>query len=176
MGSCIAIWSLESNIGTKHQCRYSTQPMDHRRLSQRCWCCVKLGLDQLAYFPLSPQEMQLTRHFINSMYVALKISLEPRKLENFLYENKNSDFLKLIDFGFSKVWAKNTKMELSCGTLSYAAPEVLAKSYTSQCDLWSPWSHCFHSSRFLDLKDRKYIKNHDVSTCFCYRNTIYHNI
>lgn len=59
------------------------------------------------------------------------------KLENFLYENKNSDFLKLIDFGFSKVWAKNTKMELSCGTLSYAAPEVLAKSYTSQCDLWS---------------------------------------
>lgn len=28
-------------------------------------------------------------------------------------------------------------MELSCGTLSYAAPEVLAKSYTSQCDLWS---------------------------------------
>ena len=95
------------------------------------------ALDQLAYFPLSPQEMQLTRHFINSMYVALKISLEPRKLENFLYENKNSDFLKLIDFGFSKVWAKNTKMELSCGTLSYAAPEVLAKSYTSQCDLWS---------------------------------------
>eukprot|EP00435_Cladocopium_sp_Y103_P011757 s666_g3.t1 len=60
-----------------------------------------------------------------------------QKLENFLYENKNSDFLKLIDFGFSKVWAKNTKMELSCGTLSYAAPEVLAKSYTSQCDLWS---------------------------------------
>ncbi|CAK9060708.1 Calcium-dependent protein kinase 22 (OsCDPK22) (OsCPK22) [Durusdinium trenchii] len=59
------------------------------------------------------------------------------KLENFLYENKNSDFLKLIDFGFSKVWAKNTRMELSCGTLSYAAPEVLAKSYTSQCDLWS---------------------------------------
>mmetsp|Transcript_3486 Transcript_3486/g.8362 ORF Transcript_3486/g.8362 Transcript_3486/m.8362 type:complete len:520 (+) Transcript_3486:31-1590(+) len=59
------------------------------------------------------------------------------KLENFLYERKDGDFLKLIDFGFSKVWAKNTKMELSCGTLSYAAPEVLAKSYTSQCDLWS---------------------------------------
>ncbi|CAE7170981.1 CPK22, partial [Symbiodinium pilosum] len=59
------------------------------------------------------------------------------KLENFLYEKKDGDFLKLIDFGFSKVWAKNTKMELSCGTLSYAAPEVLAKSYTSQCDLWS---------------------------------------
>merc|ERR1719203_1332496 len=59
------------------------------------------------------------------------------KLENFLYEKKDSDFLKLIDFGFSKIWEKNTKMELSCGTLSYVAPEVLGKSYTSQCDLWS---------------------------------------
>jgi len=59
------------------------------------------------------------------------------KLENFLYESKDSDFLKLIDFGFSKVWDKNTKMELSCGTLSYVAPEVLNKSYTEQCDMWS---------------------------------------
>mmetsp|Transcript_36690 Transcript_36690/g.110746 ORF Transcript_36690/g.110746 Transcript_36690/m.110746 type:complete len:386 (+) Transcript_36690:2-1159(+) len=59
------------------------------------------------------------------------------KLENFLYERKDTDFLKLIDFGFSKIWEKNTKMELSCGTLSYVAPEVLGKSYTSQCDLWS---------------------------------------
>eukprot|EP00444_Apocalathium_aciculiferum_P004401 CAMPEP_0183396352 /NCGR_PEP_ID=MMETSP0370-20130417/9957_1 /TAXON_ID=268820 /ORGANISM="Peridinium aciculiferum, Strain PAER-2" /LENGTH=534 /DNA_ID=CAMNT_0025577127 /DNA_START=10 /DNA_END=1614 /DNA_ORIENTATION=- len=59
------------------------------------------------------------------------------KLENFLYEKKDSDFLKLIDFGFSRVWDKNTKMELSCGTLSYVAPEVLNKSYTSQCDIWS---------------------------------------
>mmetsp|Transcript_88531 Transcript_88531/g.275047 ORF Transcript_88531/g.275047 Transcript_88531/m.275047 type:complete len:605 (+) Transcript_88531:69-1883(+) len=59
------------------------------------------------------------------------------KLENFLYERKDTDFLKLIDFGFSKIWEKNTKMELSCGTLSYVAPEVLKKCYTSQCDLWS---------------------------------------
>merc|ERR1719181_1115236 len=62
------------------------------------------------------------------------------KLENFLYERKEgkgADFLKLIDFGFSKIWEKNTKMELSCGTLSYVAPEVLNRSYTSQCDLWS---------------------------------------
>lgn len=59
------------------------------------------------------------------------------KLENFLYERKDTDFLKLIDFGFSNIWVKHTKMELSCGTLSYVAPEVLNKSYTSQCDLWS---------------------------------------
>mmetsp|Transcript_25074 Transcript_25074/g.58208 ORF Transcript_25074/g.58208 Transcript_25074/m.58208 type:complete len:533 (-) Transcript_25074:111-1709(-) len=59
------------------------------------------------------------------------------KLENFLYEKKDSDFLKLIDFGFSKVWEPNTLMKMSCGTLAYVAPEVLDKSYTSQCDLWS---------------------------------------
>merc|ERR1719183_2388648 len=59
------------------------------------------------------------------------------KLENFLYESAKSDHLKLIDFGFSKVWEPNTKMALSCGTLSYVAPEVLAKDYTSQCDMWS---------------------------------------
>lgn len=59
------------------------------------------------------------------------------KLENFLYERKDSDHMKLIDFGFSKIWDPNTKMCLSCGTLAYVAPEVLSKSYTSQCDLWS---------------------------------------
>jgi len=59
------------------------------------------------------------------------------KLENFLYERDDSDHLKLIDFGFSHIWEPNTKMALSCGTLAYVAPEVLKKSYTSQCDLWS---------------------------------------
>lgn len=59
------------------------------------------------------------------------------KLENFLYEKQDSDHLKLIDFGFSKAFDENTKMHVSCGTLSYIAPEVLDKNYTSQCDLWS---------------------------------------
>jgi len=59
------------------------------------------------------------------------------KLENFLYEKQGSNHLKLIDFGFSKVWDPNIKMRVSCGTLSYVAPEVLKKAYTSKCDLWS---------------------------------------
>mmetsp|Transcript_67927 Transcript_67927/g.106887 ORF Transcript_67927/g.106887 Transcript_67927/m.106887 type:complete len:553 (+) Transcript_67927:105-1763(+) len=57
------------------------------------------------------------------------------KLENWLYETKDSDHLKLIDFGFSKI--VDGRMKMSCGTLTYVAPEVLAKNYTSQCDLWS---------------------------------------
>ncbi|CAE7042195.1 CPK4 [Symbiodinium natans] len=59
------------------------------------------------------------------------------KLENFLYESKTSNHLKLIDFGFSKVWDPNIKMHVSCGTLAYVAPEVLKKDYGSQCDIWS---------------------------------------
>jgi len=59
------------------------------------------------------------------------------KLENFLYDRKGSDHIKLIDFGFSKMWDPNVKMQASCGTLAYVAPEVLEKSYTSKCDLWS---------------------------------------
>ncbi|CAJ1343804.1 unnamed protein product [Effrenium voratum] len=59
------------------------------------------------------------------------------KLENFMYARKDTDHLKLIDFGLSKVWEPNTKMEASCGTLGYIAPEVLNKTYSSKCDLWS---------------------------------------
>merc|ERR1740138_1714208 len=45
----------------------------------------------------------------------------------------------MIDFGFSKFYDSNSKgrMKTSCGTLAYVAPEVLKRSYTSQCDLWS---------------------------------------
>jgi calcium-dependent protein kinase len=59
------------------------------------------------------------------------------KLENFLYDNQGSTHLKLIDFGFSKFYDTKSRMRTSCGTLAYVAPEVLHKSYTSQCDLWS---------------------------------------
>ena len=34
-----------------------------------------------------------------------------------------------------KIWHPNTTMAVSCGTLAYVAPEVLEKSYTSQCYL-----------------------------------------
>jgi len=65
------------------------------------------------------------------------------KLENFLYDTVGSSHLKLIDFGFSKIWDPNIKMRVSCGTLSYVAPEVLEKNYTRACDLWSLGVICF---------------------------------
>lgn len=59
------------------------------------------------------------------------------KLENFLYESKTSEHLKMIDFGFGKICKQGTHMTDSLGTVAYCAPEVLTKRYTSQCDLWS---------------------------------------
>jgi len=59
------------------------------------------------------------------------------KLENFLYDSKSGNTLKLIDFGLSKLSDPHARMCYTCGTLGYIAPEVLQKDYTSQCDLWS---------------------------------------
>ncbi|CAL1159112.1 unnamed protein product, partial [Cladocopium goreaui] len=61
------------------------------------------------------------------------------KLENFMYDEKGSNHLKLIDFGFSKAWdpEKNKKLKMNCGTICYVAPEVIQQSYTNMCDLWS---------------------------------------
>jgi calcium-dependent protein kinase len=59
------------------------------------------------------------------------------KLENFLYDTKDSNYLKMIDFGFSKYTGRESRMRTSCGTLAYVAPEVLKRTYTSKCDLWS---------------------------------------
>lgn len=61
------------------------------------------------------------------------------KLENILYESRSEDSpIKLIDFGFAKVWDSSRPMQASCGSVAYVSPDVLrGHGYTSQCDLWS---------------------------------------
>jgi len=59
------------------------------------------------------------------------------KLQNFLYADKEHTMLKLIDFGFSKVWDSKHLMHQCCGSLCYVAPEVLHRKYTDQADMWS---------------------------------------
>eukprot|EP00929_Paragymnodinium_shiwhaense_P123110 TRINITY_DN9660_c0_g1_i1.p1 TRINITY_DN9660_c0_g1~~TRINITY_DN9660_c0_g1_i1.p1 ORF type:complete len:590 (+),score=131.20 TRINITY_DN9660_c0_g1_i1:92-1861(+) len=61
------------------------------------------------------------------------------KLENFLYESEDPQAqLKLIDFGFAKLWDPSTLMMASCGSIAYVSPDVLKRTgYTNKCDLWS---------------------------------------
>lgn len=61
------------------------------------------------------------------------------KLENFLYQGEEDNTsLKLIDFGFAKIWDSSTLMMASCGSVAYVSPDVLSgKGYTNKCDLWS---------------------------------------
>lgn len=59
------------------------------------------------------------------------------KADNFLYDAPGGERLKLIDFGLCTLSEAGVDMADICGTLSYVAPEVLGKCYTSQCDMWS---------------------------------------
>jgi len=76
---------------------------------------------------------------VNYLHHEMHVVHRDLKLENFLFVTKNSTQIKLIDFGFSRIWDQghDKKMTWNVGTLLYMAPEVLKSSYTSQCDMWS---------------------------------------
>mmetsp|Transcript_28811 Transcript_28811/g.27602 ORF Transcript_28811/g.27602 Transcript_28811/m.27602 type:complete len:975 (-) Transcript_28811:99-3023(-) len=66
------------------------------------------------------------------------------KLENFLFEEKNTDSpLVLIDFGLSKFYDKEDKMNHRVGSCYYTAPEVLSDRYDYRCDTWSLGVLCY---------------------------------
>jgi calcium-dependent protein kinase len=79
------------------------------------------------------KQMLLALHYVHGQGIVHR----DLKCENFLYEEPEGKHLKMIDFGFSKHADAKTRMKTSCGTLAYAAPEVLKRSYTKACDLWS---------------------------------------
>lgn len=52
--------------------------------------------------------------------------------------------IKLIDFGFSKILLDpKESLDVPCGTLDYASPDVLKRSYNSKCDIWSLGVICY---------------------------------
>mmetsp|Transcript_3054 Transcript_3054/g.7315 ORF Transcript_3054/g.7315 Transcript_3054/m.7315 type:complete len:575 (-) Transcript_3054:324-2048(-) len=60
------------------------------------------------------------------------------KLENWVYDTMDDNSnLKLIDFGFSKIYSGDAPMTAIRGTVFYVAPEVLAGAYDAKCDVWS---------------------------------------
>mmetsp|Transcript_20170 Transcript_20170/g.47237 ORF Transcript_20170/g.47237 Transcript_20170/m.47237 type:complete len:519 (-) Transcript_20170:191-1747(-) len=61
------------------------------------------------------------------------------KLENWVLESGKDVWspLKLIDFGLSTHYRQGERLTRVVGSSYYVAPEVLKKSYTEACDLWS---------------------------------------
>jgi len=61
------------------------------------------------------------------------------KLENWVLESGKDVWspLKLIDFGLSTHFNPGQRLSRVVGSSYYVAPEVLKKSYTEACDLWS---------------------------------------
>ncbi|CBZ49721.1 putative CAM kinase, CDPK family [Neospora caninum Liverpool] len=46
--------------------------------------------------------------------------------------------VKLVDLGSATVWRnKSRKLDVACGALPYASPDMLVGRYTQACDLWS---------------------------------------
>ncbi|KEP61219.1 UNVERIFIED_CONTAM: calcium-dependent protein kinase CDPK4 [Hammondia hammondi] len=60
------------------------------------------------------------------------------KLENWVFRDDSDDApLKLIDFGFSRIFHPGVRMTAMHGTVYYVAPEVMDGKYNEKCDLWS---------------------------------------
>ena len=67
------------------------------------------------------------------------------KLENIMVDHIEKDlstsepyfFIKIIDFGSSKIYSKEQQENLIIGTSYYIAPEVIKKKYNEKCDIWS---------------------------------------
>lgn len=59
------------------------------------------------------------------------------KLENIMYVAKDSSHVKLIDLGFATHLRGEQRLQESCGSLQYMAPEILKRYYSEKVDVWS---------------------------------------
>ena len=60
------------------------------------------------------------------------------KSDNILFAGQDINSpVKLIDFGISVKFEKDTKLKDKTGTVLYIAPEVISGSYDEKCDIWS---------------------------------------
>jgi len=60
------------------------------------------------------------------------------KLENWVYASgRDEAALKLIDFGFSRIFNPGIPMTAMHGTVYYVSPEVMDGCYREKCDIWS---------------------------------------
>jgi len=91
------------------------------------------------------------------------------KYENvmFMSSSPNSD-IKIIDFGLSKMFLPDQRLQEGVGTIYTMAPEVLKSNYTSKADVWSigVLAYMLLSSQmpFYGRKRREIVKKISKST------------
>eukprot|EP00579_Thalassiosira_antarctica_P000792 CAMPEP_0201867414 /NCGR_PEP_ID=MMETSP0902-20130614/1645_1 /ASSEMBLY_ACC=CAM_ASM_000551 /TAXON_ID=420261 /ORGANISM="Thalassiosira antarctica, Strain CCMP982" /LENGTH=474 /DNA_ID=CAMNT_0048392561 /DNA_START=413 /DNA_END=1837 /DNA_ORIENTATION=- len=88
-----------------------------------------------AYAAKTVAEMLSAVSFLHSRHIVHR----DLKLENWVLESGKDVWspLKLIDFGLSTHYTPGHRLSRVVGSSYYVAPEVLKKSYTEACDLWS---------------------------------------
>eukprot|EP00111_Clytia_hemisphaerica_P002630 TCONS_00007459-protein len=120
------------------------------------------------------------RHFFKQIVSAidychnLHVVHRDLKPENVILFEKGTDGIglaKLTDFGFSNIFVPEKKLDTSCGSLAYSAPEILlGDSYDpTAVDIWSlgvilymmvcgrgPFNHASDSETLTNIIDCKY--------------------
>lgn len=88
-----------------------------------------------AYAAKTVSEMLSAVAFLHSRHIVHR----DLKLENWVLESGKDVWspLKLIDFGLSTHYTPGQRLSRVVGSSYYVAPEVLKKSYSEACDLWS---------------------------------------
>lgn len=88
-----------------------------------------------AYAAKTVAEMLSAVSFLHTRHICHR----DLKLENWVLESGKDVWspLKLIDFGLSTHYNPGHRLSRVVGSSYYVAPEVLKKSYTEACDLWS---------------------------------------
>ncbi|XP_053394610.1 uncharacterized protein LOC123525741 isoform X2 [Mercenaria mercenaria] len=85
------------------------------------------------------------RHFFRQLVSAMHflhergVAHRDLKMENILLDGKHKN-LKVIDFGLSNTFSRTELMKTHCGSLEYAAPELIANNdnkYGPEVDIWS---------------------------------------
>ncbi|KAK2195424.1 bifunctional Protein kinase domain/Protein kinase [Babesia duncani] len=60
------------------------------------------------------------------------------KLENWVFQSEDPDsMIKMIDFGFARLFEEGVPMGGMHGTVYYVDPEVIDGCYSEKCDIWS---------------------------------------